>query len=134
MMVPPWSRIHARHASWLHTKQPRTFTWKVLSQAPSSASIVAPMLGLVAALLTRMSRAPSCSTQAATHAAAWSGSPALAAMVASCAPGVASRIAAAASSRPSCLRDESITAAPASANEAAMARPMPFEAPVTSAT
>ncbi len=44
--------------------------------------MVAPMLGLVAALLTRMSSAPSCSTQAATHAAACSGSPALAANVA----------------------------------------------------
>ena len=80
--------------------------------------MVAPMVGLVAALFTRMSRAPSCSTHAATHAAAWSGSPALAANVASRAPGVAARIAAAASSRPPCLRDDSITAAPASAKDA----------------
>ena len=37
--------------------------------------------------------------------------------VVTCAPGMASRIAAAAASRPSCLRDESITAAPASASD-----------------
>ena len=34
------SRIHARQASWVHTKAPRTFTWNVLSQAPRSASMV----------------------------------------------------------------------------------------------
>ena len=49
-------------------------------------------------------------------------------------PGVAATIAAAASSSPACLREDSITAAPASASDAAIARPMPFDAPVTSAT
>src|SRR6056297_787530 len=72
---------------------------------------------------------PNRSTVAATHAAACSGSPALAAYVA-----VSPSMPAAASSSASCLRDDSITAAPASASVAAMARPMPFDAPVTSAT
>ena len=96
--------------------------------------MVAPIDGFVAALFTRMSTAPSCSTVAATHAAAWSGSPAFAAKVAIRAPGVVAEIAAAASSSPACLRDESMTAAPPSASDAAIARPMPFDAPVTSAT
>ena len=48
--------------------------------------------------------------------------------------GVARRISAAAASRSSILRDDSITAAPLAASSAAMARPIPRDAPVTSAT
>ena len=83
----------------------------------------------MAALFTRMSTAPKRSTVAATHAAIWSGSPALAANTALSPP-----ISAAAASSASCLRDDSITDAPAAAYAAAMALPIPRHAPVTSAT
>src|SRR4051794_26510835 len=76
-----------------------------------------------------MSMPPNRSTQNATQALAWSGSPALAANTAT-SPGMA----AAALSSPACLRDEIRTLAPASAKAVAMARPIPFEPPVTSAT
>ena len=39
MMQPPWSRIQARHASWLHTNAPRTFTWKVTPVRAGTYSI-----------------------------------------------------------------------------------------------
>ena len=134
MIEPPCSRIHDRQASWDHTNAPRTFTWKVLSQAGSSASMVAPITGFVAALFTSTSSAPNRSRVAATQAAAWSGSPAFAAKVATRAPGTAFSIATAASSSPCCLREVSITAAPPSASDVAIARPMPFDDPVTIAT
>ena len=57
--------------------------------------------------------APKRSMVAATQAAIWSGSPALAANTATSPP--ESGISAAVASRASCLRDDSITAAPASA-------------------
>src|SRR5262245_23822558 len=76
-----------------------------------------------------MSTAPNRSMVAATHAATWSGSPALAANTA-----VPPPISADAASSASCLRDDSITDAPAPAYAAAMALPMPRLAPVTSAT
>ena len=66
---------------------------------------------------------------AATQASAASRSPALAACTA-----ISPSIPAAASSSASCLREESITCAPDSAKTSAMARPIPLEAPVTSAT
>src|SRR5262245_38244951 len=92
-------------------------------------SILGPMYGLVAALLTRMSTDPNRSTVAATHASACSGSPALAAYVAT-SPSIVD----AASSSASCLRDDNITAAPLAARDAAAARPIPRDAPVTRAT
>src|SRR6185312_6589135 len=134
MIEPPCSRIHDRQASCDQTNAPRTFTWKVLSQAASSASMVAPITGFVAALFTSTSSAPNRSRVAATQDAAWSGSPAFAAKVPTRAPGTVFSIATAASSRPGCLRDVSITAAPPSASEVAIARPMPFDDPVTIAT
>src|SRR5258706_1668116 len=76
-----------------------------------------------------MSRPPKRSTVAVTHALAASMSPALAANTA-----VSPSISAAAISSRSCLRELSMTLAPASANDPAMARPIPFDAPVTSAT
>ena len=91
--------------------------------------MLGPMYGLVAALLTRMSTPPNAAIVASTHACACSGSPALAANVAT-----SPSMAAAASSSASCLRDDSITRAPDAANADAIARPMPFDAPVTSAT
>src|SRR5262245_19165687 len=81
-----------------------------------------------------MSTAPNRSTVAATQAAIWSGSPALAAKVATSAPGVSARISPAAASSASCLRDDSRTPAPAAAYAPAIARPIPRLAPVTSAT
>jgi hypothetical protein len=57
--------------------------------------------------------APNRSMVAAMQAAIWSGSPAWAANTATSPP--ESGIAAAAASKASCLRDDSITAAPASA-------------------
>ena len=83
----------------------------------------------MAALFTRMSTRPNRSTVAATQAAIWSGSPALAANTA-----VSPPISSAAASRASCLRDDSITDAPLPANAPAIALPMPRLAPVTSAT
>ena len=128
-ITPGWSFIARSHAAWHQNTGPRRLTWKVLSKRPSSTAIVGPMYGLVAALLTRMSNAPKRSRVACTHARAAAVSPALAANTA-----VSPLISAAAASSWSCLRDDSITFAPAAANEAAMAFPMPFEAPVTSAT
>ena len=127
---PPFASIVARQASWAQTSAPRTFTRKVLSQASRSASIVRPMTGLVAALLISTSMPPSRSIVAATHASAWSGSPALAANVARRAPGTSASIPCAASSSASCFRDDSITAAPSRAYAVAMPSPIPFDAPV----
>ena len=93
-------------------------------------SIAGPMYGLVAALLTRMSTLPKRSTVAATQASACVGVTGVGGEASATSPSMP----AAASSRASCLRDESITFAPDAARVAAMARPMPFEAPVTSAT
>src|SRR3954447_26126889 len=76
-----------------------------------------------------MSTAPKRSTVASTHAFDASGSPVFAACHAT-----SPCMSAAAFSRASALRDVSITEAPASANAAAMALPMPRDAPVTSAT
>src|SRR4051812_2373081 len=94
-------------------------------------SMLAPMYGLVAALLTRMSTAPKASMVACTAASAWSGSPAFAAKTAT-SPSLP--MPAFTASSASCLRDDSITCAPAFANVSAMDRPMPLDAPVTSAT
>ena len=76
----------------------------------------APMTGFVAALFTSTSRAPSCSSVAATHAAAWSGSPALAANVATPCTGTGrvDRRRPPRRARPAC-GTTSITAAPPSA-------------------
>ena len=75
---------------------------------------------------------PNRSTVAATQAAIWSGSPALAAKTAVCPPAVPMSSAAASSA--SCLRDDSITSAPAPARAVAIALPIPRLAPVTRAT
>src|SRR5260370_29166433 len=63
------------------------------------------------------------------QASACSGSPALAARVATLPPGVVG----AGSSRASALRDDSMTLAPAAAYDAAIAAPIPRDAPVTTA-
>src|SRR5438132_13852643 len=86
------------------------------------------MCGLVAALFTRMSTRPKRFTVACTHASAWSGSPALAANTST-----SPSISAAAFSSCSCFRDDNITLAPDSAIALAIANPIPFDAPVTSA-
>jgi hypothetical protein len=80
-------------------------------------------------LLTSTSRRPKRSIVAATHARAPSTSPAFAAKTAT-SPGIV----AAAASSPSSLRLDSITCAPAAAYAVAIALPIPFEAPVMSAT
>ena len=92
-------------------------------------SIVDPMYGFVAALFTRMSMPPKRSMHRSTAAAAWSGSPAFATITSTSPP-----ISPAAASRSASLRDVRSTDAPASAYAFEMARPMPREAPVTSAT
>src|SRR5260370_28203789 len=92
-------------------------------------SMLSPIYGLVAALLTRMSTTPNRSTVAWMQASACSGSPALAANVATLPPGIV----AASSSRASALRDDSMTLAPAAAYDAAIAAPIPRDAPVTTA-
>ena len=73
-------------------------------------SIVGPMYGFVAALFTRMSTPPKRSMHRSTAAAAWSGSPALAAITSTSPP-----ISDAAASRSGSFREESSTDAPASA-------------------
>ena len=70
---------------------------------------------------------------AATHASAASRSPALAANTATSPGAPDAAISAAAASSCSCLRELIITLAPDAANCAAIALPMPFDAPVTSA-
>ena len=133
--TPPRSAMDARQADWIHTSGPRQFTATVLSNRLVSMPSVGPMYGLVAALFTRMSTDPRRSTVAATQASAWSGSPALAANdLEPWRPASTARISAAHASRASTLRDESITAAPLAASVAAIALPMPRDAPVTSAT
>src|SRR5947208_5933711 len=91
-------------------------------------SMALPKWGLVAALLTRTSRAPKRSIVASTAASACSGSPALAAKT-STSPASS----AAAFSSGSCFRDDSITLPPDSAMALAIANPIPLDAPVTSA-
>ena len=129
MTDPPRSDMAARQAHWVQISTPSWFTCTVLLARDTSMPIIGPMYGFVAALLTRMSRPPRRSTVAATHASAASGSPALAANQAT-----SPVMEPAASLSWSSLRDEIITRAPASAMAAAMARPIPLEAPVTSAT
>src|ERR1700736_1344282 len=92
-------------------------------------SMLGPMYGFVAALLTRMSSTPNRSTVPCTHASAWSGAPALVAKVAPLSLGIV----AATSSRASALREDNMTLAPAAANATAVAAPIPREAPVISA-
>ena len=122
---PPCSCIDACHTSWDHISGPAQLTEIVLSRRGRSMSIVLPMYGFVAALFTRMSMRPNRSMVAATHAAASSGSPALAA----CQAASPSIVATAASST-SAFRDEIITRAPLRPNSWAIARPMPREPPV----
>ena len=130
LMMTPGRSLNARsHADRHQNTGPRTLTSNVLSKRPGSTPSVGPKYGLVAALLTRMSRPPKRSMVAATQASAASMSPAWAAWTATspCIP-------AAAASSASCLREDSITRAPDAAISAAIARPIPFDAPVTSAT
>src|SRR3954451_20904239 len=128
-ITPGSSRMARFHADWHQNTGPRMFTWNVLSKRDGSMPIVGPAYGLAAALLTRISSRPKRSMVAATQPSPASMSPALAANTA-----VSPPISAAAASRPSILRDESITLAPDSTKPAAMALPIPREPPVTRAT
>ncbi len=76
-----------------------------------------------------MSSAPNRSNVAATHASAWSGSPAFAANHAT-----SPSMPAAAASSASGLRDDNMTRAPLAASSVAIASPMPRDEPVMSAT
>src|SRR5581483_8050147 len=129
MTAPPRSFIDFCQASCVHMNGPVRLVSYVFCHRGRSASITGPMYGLVAALLTRMSTAPKRSRVASMHASASSWRPAWPAKI-STSPFMVE----AASLRPSSLRELSITRAPASAKAAAMARPMPFDAPVTMAT
>src|SRR3954467_12448497 len=129
MMTPDSSRMARCQTDWHQNTGPRMLTWNVLSNRAGSMPMVGPAYGLAAALFTRMSRPPKRSTVAATQASAISMSPAFPANTATPPP-----MSAAAICKPSILREVIMTLAPASTNPAAMAFPMPFEAPVTSAT
>ena len=129
--TPPRSAMVAATASWIQARTPSWFTSTVLAARDRSMPTIGPKYGLVAALLTRMSRAPNRSTVAATHLRACSGSPALATCQATGPSSPAS--VSAAPARASAFLDDSITAAPASARRRAMASPMPRLAPVTRA-
>src|SRR5438445_3812244 len=115
MTDPPRSDMVAFQAHWVQTRAPSWLTCTVLLARETSIPIMGPMYGLVAALLTRMSRPPRRSTVAATQASAASGSPALAAN-----QETSPDMEAAASLSWSSFRDEIITRAPASAMAAAM--------------
>jgi hypothetical protein len=92
----------------------------------SRASLVMP------ALLTSTSMLPKRSFTAATMASSASRSVTFSARPIVCAP--RARTSATAASTPSGLRSQTTTAAPSSANFSAVARPMPWAAPVTMQT
>ena len=109
------------------------FTSIVLSQRGTSTSIVGPAYGFVAALLMRISTLPNVESVAWTARSMSSIRPALPASNAK-SPPVSSVISFTASSHTSALRLVIITFAPAEANSAAIALPIPREPPVTIAT
>ncbi len=108
--TPPCSAIHAVQHFWVHSSGPVRLTWMVFSQRARSTSIVGPAYGLVAALFTRTSTAPNCSSVPSTTRSMSSGLPALPAIQAAPWP-----ISAAACSHTSALRLLIMTLAPASA-------------------
>src|ERR1700733_4060204 len=128
--LPPVSRMPHRHALWVRISGPTTWTPTVFIARGTSMSIMGPKYGFVAALLTRMSTDPKRSTVASTHARAASGSPAFASNQATPPPPISSATLASDAPR----REEIMTRAPCAANASAIPRPMPRDAPVTTAT
>src|ERR1700733_7112857 len=128
--LPPVSRMPQRHALCAQISGPTTLTPTVFIARGTSMSIMGPKYGFVAALLTRMSTDPKRSTVASTHARAASASPAFASNQATLSPPISSATLASDAPR----REEIITRAPFAANAWAIARPMPRDAPVTTAT
>jgi len=119
-----------RHALWVQISGPTTLTPTVFIARGTSMSIMGPKYGFVAALLTRMSTDPKRSTVASTHARAASGSPAFASNQATPSPPISSATLASDAPR----REEIMTRAPCATNASAIPRPMPRDAPVTTAT
>src|SRR5581483_6979418 len=110
---------------------PLTLTSLTLSKAASAVSTSGPNCGLVAALLTRMSRRPKASIVCATARSMSSARPAWAgAAMAVPPPAVISSTTA---WQASGLREQTATWPPAWAKARAMARPMPRLPPVTRA-
>src|SRR5690606_5646142 len=100
-------------------------------KAPKSVSSTLQNCGLVAALLTRMSRRPNCSRICAKTLPICSISPIWQAMAVALPPSAV--MASATAWQPSILRLETITWAPCCASSLAMASPMPRLAPETKA-
>ncbi|MCY1459881.1 hypothetical protein D9M71_773940 [compost metagenome] len=107
------------------------FTSTVFWKALRSVSSTLQNCGLVAALLTRMSRRPNCSLMPAKTWLICSISPMWQAMAVALPP--AAMMASATCWQPSSLRLETITWAPCWASSLAMASPMPRLAPETKA-
>src|ERR1700691_1498517 len=128
--LPPVSRMPQRQAHWVQISGATVLTPTVFIARGTSMSIMGPKYGFVAALLTRMSTAPKRSTVASTHARAASASPAFASNHATPSPPISSATLASDAPR----REEIMTRAPCATNASAIARPMPRDAPVTTAT
>jgi hypothetical protein len=128
--LPPVSRMPQRHALWAQISGPTTLTPTVFIARGTSMSIMGPKYGFVAALLTRMPTDPKRCTVASTHARAASASPAFASNHATRSPPISSATLASDAPR----REQIMTRAPCATNASAIARPMPRDAPVTTAT
>jgi hypothetical protein len=102
------------------------------SHASSLMPSVGPKYGFTAALPTRISMPPQCATVLSTRFCNWSFCPTWQGMTMASPP--LARMPAATSSHGSALRDETTTLAPCSAMRSAMARPIPLEEPVITAT
>src|SRR6266536_1216989 len=128
---PPCSAIDAFHTSRVHSTGPYWLSRTVFSARTASMSTSGPKYGFVPALLTSTSTRPNRPIAASTQAAAWSGSAAWAAYANTPTDGYAVAIVAATSSRADWVREVSTTLQPSAANAAAVAAPMPRDAPVT---
>jgi len=131
ILPPPCFSICGTTA--LHTrKTPFKLVSRILSTWPSSAVSSGPKWGLVAALLIATSTWPKVSTVCATSAVTSSVWPTWACRASASPP--AASISSATICTFSNLRLLTTTFAPACASRSAIARPMPRDAPVTTAT
>lgn len=129
--APPCSLIHARHAHCTRRSGASTFIVKAVRHASGSASMSGPYGWLVAALFTTMSTRPNSATVRSVTSHRCAGSATDPGTPTASAP--RARNAATASRTPCGSRAVTHNRAPQSASSSAIARPMPREAPVTTA-
>ena len=130
MITPGWSLNARSHADWHQNTGPRTLTSNVLSKRAGVDAERGAEVRVGGGVVDEDVEAAE-ALDGRGHAGV--GGVDVAGVGGEDGDVAAASPAAAASSR-RCLRDDSITRAPVAAISAAMARPIPFDAPVTSAT